>query len=411
MSLDVHLCGEPIGTLFSAGDGDYRFAYTPETVAAKGAGTSLLSTSLPVRPEPFSAEASSAYVEGLLPEGLARERLARALALDPGDGYGLIASTGRDCTGAVVFVPEGEGPEDIAPGADDWLGGPELESLLNWPPDPASQAEVRYSLSGARHKLALVRDREGEQWAMPSVAVPSTHVVKPEAGEFPDLVRNEMFCMELARAVGLPVAEAELEEIGGRTCLVSRRFDREGRIRLHQEDFCQALGFPPVSEARDEHDANGPGFAESSGLLKAVGRPEAVPLLLSAAFFNYAIGNGDAHGGNFGLLHDSGGTRLAPFYDLASTVVYDLPIHVGMVISEDYDQAVYLLEMGWVSEECDFDFDELRKLATIIAHRIGHEVEGVAARARREGWHAPVIDDIVELVIERATGLGFEADY
>lgn len=409
MSLDVHLRGELIGTLFSAGDNDYRFAYAPETVAAKGAGTPLLSSSLPVRAEPFSSQASCAYVEGLLPEGRARERLARGVGLDPADGYGLIASTGRDCSGAVVFVPEGETIEDRGAGLGDWLDHEALESLVGGAPDAGSELEIRFTLSGARHKLALVR--EGERWAMPSASVPSTHVVKPEAGEFPDLVRNEMFCMEVARTIGLPVAEAELDEIGGRTCLVSRRFDRDGATRLHQEDFCQALGFPRVAEALDEDDANGPGFAEASGLLKAIGRPDAIKLLLSVAFFNYAIGNGDAHGGNFGLLYESGGPRLAPFYDLTSTFVYDLPIHVGLVISEDYDQAVYLLEMGWISEECDVDFDELRKLAAVTAGRIGDALEVVAARAQSEGWHAPVIDDIVEVATERAAGLGFEADY
>ena len=278
-----------------------------------------------------------------------------------------------------------------------------------------SELEVRFSLSGARHKLALVRESEGDRdrWAMPSAAVPSTHVVKPEAGEFEDLARNEMFCMELARRVGLPVADAALEEIGGRTCLVSRRFDRDGHVRVHEEDFCQALGFPPPAEpfGGGGDDGAGPGFAEACGLLRAVGRPAAIPLLLSVAFFNYVIGNGDAHGGNLGLLHEAAGLRLAPFYDLASTVVYDLPIHVGMVINEDYDQAVYLLEMGWISEECDFDFDELRKLAGVMARRIGGALEFVAARSREEGWHAPVIEEIVEMASERAAGLGFEADY
>jgi serine/threonine-protein kinase HipA len=411
VSLDVHLCEERIGALFSAGENEYRFAYDPDVVASRGAGAPLLSTALPLRAEPFSAEASSAYVERLLPEGRTRTRLARAVGVEPEDGFGLIASLGRDCSGAVVFLRNGTPASEEGSSGRRWLDQGELEALISGPPRPDSELEVRYSLAGPRHKLALVADAAEHRWGMPSPTIPSTHVVKPEAGEFPDLVRNEMFCMKLARSVGLPVAEAELRTIGGRECLVSRRFDRERGRRVHQEDFCQALGIPPPSRAAGPIEASGPGFAEATGLLRAVGRPSAVSLLLSLAFFNYVIGTGDAHGGNFGLLHESGGSRLAPFYDLASTLAYDLPTHVGLVISEDYDQSVYLLEMGWASEECDLDFDETRKLAATVARRVQGALEIVAGRAQSEGWHAPVIDDIVALASERAAGLGFEADY
>lgn len=407
MSLDVHLRGQRVGRLFSAADNDYRFAYTPEAVAAGSTGAPLLSTALPVRAEPFSAPSSSAYVEGLLPEGRARERAARAVGLDPEDSFGLLAATGRDCPGAVVFLLEGEDPGDGA--GHEWLSDEQLASLLDGAPTDGPLP--RYSLAGISHKLALLRDEAGERWAMPTASAPSTHVIKPEAGEFPDLLHNELFCMELARSIGLPVAEATLEEVDGRTCLVSRRFDREGGARVHQEDFCQALGFPRPDSALDDAERRGPGFAEASGLLKAVDRPDAILLLLSLAFFNYVIGNGDGHGSNFSLLHEDGGTRLAPFYDLASTVVYDIPVHVGMVVNEDYDQGVYLLEMGWISEECGIDFDDLRMLAATVARRVGDALGPMADRARAEGWHAPVIDDIVDLAGERASGLGFEADY
>ena len=82
MSLDVYLYGERVGTLFPAGDNDYRLAYDPEVVERVGPGKALLSNSLPARPEPYSAEATRAYVEGLLPEGSRRARLGRELDID-----------------------------------------------------------------------------------------------------------------------------------------------------------------------------------------------------------------------------------------------------------------------------------------------------------------------------------------
>src|SRR5665811_1503006 len=108
MSLDVHLYGERVGTLFSAGDNDYRFAYDTDLVETIGTGQGLLSNSLPVRREPFSAETTQAYIEGLLPEGPRRKRMGKELELDQTDGYLMIAELGRDCPGAVTFVPEGQ---------------------------------------------------------------------------------------------------------------------------------------------------------------------------------------------------------------------------------------------------------------------------------------------------------------
>ncbi len=106
MSLDVYLYGERVGMLFPAGDNDYRLAYDPEVVERLGPGRTLLSSSLPARPEPYSAEATRAYVEGLLPQGPRRERIGRELELDPADGYLLLAALGEDCPGAVSFLAQ-----------------------------------------------------------------------------------------------------------------------------------------------------------------------------------------------------------------------------------------------------------------------------------------------------------------
>ena len=44
--------------------------------------------------------------------------------------------------------------------------------------------------------------------------------------------------------------------------------------------------------------------------------------LIDAAIFNLAIGNADAHGKNFSFLLDARGPRLAPLYDLLSTIAW-----------------------------------------------------------------------------------------
>jgi len=56
--------------------------------------------------------------------------------------------------------------------------------------------------------------------------------------------------MTLAGAVGLNVPPVSIRTVGNKPCIVVQRYDRnigaDGSItRVHQEDFCQALGFPP----------------------------------------------------------------------------------------------------------------------------------------------------------------------
>ena len=428
MSLDVYLYGERIGTLFPAGDNDYRLAYDPELVERVGPGRALLSNSLPARPEPYSAEATRAYVEGLLPEGPRRHRLGRELDLDAADGYLLLAELGQDCPGAVSFVHAGEAPRRPAPEEIAWLSEDELAELVKPPPPRLFSEEcpqrMRFALPGLRHKLSLIRDEPGRRWGWPEAGAPSTHVVKPETGEYPEYVANEMFCMTVCRQVGLPVAKASVAEIAGRRCLVSPRYDRVGGEagrevqRVHSESFCQALGIPPVADP-ESAEAEAPGWTEVRGLLSAVSRPDEVVNLLTAAFCNYILGNGDAHGKNFALIDRDRTTlaaperkwRLAPLADLTSTVVYDDPIHHGLIISEEYQETSYLLELAEVCEKCEFDFEVLRGLAATTAKRIGMAVETIATRSKKEGWHEPIVDKIVELAADRSFGLGAEVEY
>ncbi len=110
------------------------------------------------------------------------------------------------------------------------------------------EAGLRPSLAGAQAKVPVVR--RGEGIALPQPGEPSTHILKPAIPDFPDSVANEAFVMRLAARVGLDVAPVETGEAGGRPYLLVTRYDRAwgegGRVRrLHQEDFCQALGIPP----------------------------------------------------------------------------------------------------------------------------------------------------------------------
>jgi serine/threonine-protein kinase HipA len=104
--------------------------------------------------------------------------------------------------------------------------------------------------------------------------------------------------------------------------------------RIHQEDFCQALGVPPERKYASE---GGPTFRDCFALLRRVSARPAkdIAKLLDAAIFKLIVGNADAHGKNYSILYDDQGPRLAPPYDLLSTVAYpDLSPKMAMRIGK-----------------------------------------------------------------------------
>jgi serine/threonine-protein kinase HipA len=412
MSLDVYLYGERVGQLVPGAGDDYQLAYATERLEGFGAGGAVLSNSLPGSEEPYTPDATRTYVEGMLPAGDRRRRIAAELGLDPADGYGLIAVLGADCPGAVTFLPEDELALEDDGAEPAWLSEAELEELLTEEParffDPGRKERMRFALAGARHKLSLVQEKGNGRWAWPTHGKPSTHIVKPESDRHGDLVANEMFCTSVAREIGLWVAPTTVQTIAERRCLVCGRFDRgteDGRTsRFHQENFAQALGFPPATAAEGE-EAEGPSFAESAGLLRATGEEESVTLLLAAACVSYLLGNGDAHGENFSMLFAYEGPMLAPFYDIASTAVYEDPIHTGLTISAAPFENATMNDLARVAEECGIELDHCRNVAGNVAERVSGALLPVVEKAKSEGWDAPVIEGIVQIAAERCLAL------
>jgi serine/threonine-protein kinase HipA len=408
MSLDVYLNASPIGALSPAsGSTDYSFSYSERVATEAEEGAVVLSHSLPVRPEAYEAIPTRIFFDGLLPEDARRDELARELKISSNDSYGLLAEIGRDCAGAVVIVPEGEvvGPPT---GSVNWLNEDELNELVDrLPSQPLGvtkdKRKMRLSLAGAQRKLTLIRSGSG-QFGEPQADAPSTHLIKPQYGdEYPDLAYNEMFCMRVARCLGLPAAETDLEFIADRPCLVSRRFDRSSSgittTRLHQEDLCQALAVPTNLKYQSH---GGPSFGQFRELLLEIGRGADVETMVRAAVCNYVLGNSDAHGKNFAILFTELGRRLAPLYDLVCTAVYDLEEEMAMSVGDAFEpESVGYTD--WVDMSYDADL-QLESFLGMVSGTASHVLEcanSVAELARAEGWHVPIIDEIVDVARRR----------
>jgi serine/threonine-protein kinase HipA len=207
----------------------------------------------------------------------------------------------------------------------------------------AGEQGVRLSLAGAQDKLP-VRIQDDHIY-LPLATSPSTHLLKPAIEQFESIVVNEALCMDLARRSGLQTAETFVRTVDDIEFLVVKRYDREvyesgEPVRLHQEDFCQALGLAPEHKYQNE---GGPSLLQCVQLIRETSAVPAVDLaaFMDGVIFNYLVGNNDAHGKNFSLIHRpdaSGGTRLAPFYDLVCTVYYpDLSSKMAMKLGGEYD--------------------------------------------------------------------------
>jgi serine/threonine-protein kinase HipA len=240
---------------------------------------------------------------------------------------------GRDCVGAMQFLPDGMVIDAFQPIEGEPVSDEEIEAILaNLARAPLGidiEQEFRISVAGAQEKTALLF-HEG-RWKRPIGTTPTTHILKPQLVEIPtpwgmiDLsnsVENEHYCLKLLEGFGLQVAQTEMATFGARRVLVVERFDRRWRgdrqlLRLPQEDCCQALSIP---SSRKYQNQQGPSAVDIMTLLQGSDEPlrDQAAFLKSQMIF-WLIGATDGHGKNFSVFIRPGGRfELTPFYDVLS---------------------------------------------------------------------------------------------
>lgn len=272
------------------------------------------------------------WLWGLLPDNEAvLARWGRRFHVSPRNAFALLGAVGEDCAGAIQLVPPDRVDAVLHDDGQrvDWLSeGDVAERLRTLRSDPAASRAPRdtgqFSLAGAQPKTALIFD--GQRWGVPYGPTPTTHILKPPIDGFGGHAENEHFCLSLTRALGLPAAKSEVRRFEDEVAIVVKRYDRlriaDSIRRLHQEDMCQVLGLPPTKKYQNE---GGPGCAEMSEAIRThSGEPEEdTGTFARATLLNWIIGGTDAHAKNFSMLIGAGGrARLAPLYDVASTLPY-----------------------------------------------------------------------------------------
>jgi serine/threonine-protein kinase HipA len=338
--LDVYLHNNFVGHLVQDKHGQMLFTYSESWLTNSDAMP--LSQSLPLRKEAFKQKQCRGYFAGILPEEGKRDIIARNLGISVGNDFALLKEIGGECAGAVIFLPAGEQLDNHA-GKYKQLTEQELANIIQeLPIKPlmAGKDGIRLSLAGAQDKIAVYI--ENNKIFIPIDGALSTHIIKPAHQRFQGLIFNEYICLKLAKLSGLHVANAEVASVKGMNYLLIERFDRKinkdgKKVRLHQEDFCQALGI--ISEMKYEAEG-GPNLKTCFNLVRKISSRPAIDLqrLLDAVIFNFLVGNNDAHGKNFSFLYFSkDDVRLAPLYDIISTAYYpELSNKMAMKIGGEY---------------------------------------------------------------------------
>ena len=327
--LQVLMNGRRVGMLRREASGAVEFQYDESWLG--WAHALPVSLSLPLREDRYAGAPVIAVFDNLLPDNdKIRSQIAQRLRADGADAYSLLSAIGRDCVGALQFIPEGEAPANAGEVKGARLTDTEVAHIVNnltrSPLGLGDDSEFRISIAGAQEKTALLYLNGA--WLRPHGATPTTHIIKPQIGktttglDLSQSVENEHFCLEVLRALDLPAAETKILDFDAVRVLSITRFDRcwtqDGRLlRVPQEDFCQAMGIAPTRKYEVD---GGPGMPAALDLLKASDEPRAdQDLFLKAQFAFWLLGATDGHAKNFSVFLNAGGRfQLTPLYDVMS---------------------------------------------------------------------------------------------
>jgi serine/threonine-protein kinase HipA len=294
------------------------FTYDSSWIGLRGAFP--ISTTMPARPDRIGPDIFLPWAANLLPENEQLRTLGQLLGMARSDVIGLLSAIGGDTAGALSIGQPGR------TSSVQWrpVGTPdELEGILEDLPNKpflVGEEGVSMSLAGAQSKLAVAVD-EGGHICIPMNGSPSTHILKPDSPRLPGSVQNEAFCLTLARRMKIPTSNIATGKAGKRTFLLVKRYDRTdvgGRWRrLHQEDYCQALGIQPSAKYESNQTGiRGPTLKDMFEVTRRHLPATDIIRLLDMVVVNVLCCNTDAHAKNYSIMIRGNGASLAPIYDI-----------------------------------------------------------------------------------------------
>lgn len=324
VGLPVYFEQRLVGTI----DVDKRgpsFTYDRNWIGLRGAFP--ISTTMSFKSERIPSEAFVPWAANLLPESEQLRTLGQVLSMARGDIIGLLSAIGGDTAGALsIGQPGRTSSMRWRPMSTREELEKTIEDLPN-KPFLVGEEGVSMSLAGAQAKLAVAVNENG-QICIPMNGSPSTHILKPDSPRLPGSVQNEAFCLTLARRMKISTPNVTTGQAGQRTYLLVKRYDRaeiSGRWRrLHQEDFCQALGKLPSAKYECNYTGiQGPTLKDLFDVTRRHMAPPDIVRLLDMVIANVLVCNTDAHAKNYSIMIRGSGASLAPMYDVMCGEVWE----------------------------------------------------------------------------------------
>ena len=391
-----------VGYLWRDTLGRMSFRYESDWLAHEGFPISM---SLPLQDSVFASDTAHQFFANLLPEGNARAHIVRDLRVSDSD-FDLLREIGGECAGALSVLAD-----DETPSLDNgYQPLPEAELFQvvqrrgHLSRNGDQTTHPRLSLAGAQDKVPVAKF--GGKLHIPVGSSASTHILKFEIPGYKHVPAYETYLTWLARSVGMEAIEISFHQIEAGSYTLSTRYDRTQSNpvqRIHQEDFCQAMGLR--ADQKYQQPGNDSGFATCYKFLK---KASSVPLddakrLLEWQIFNVLAGNSDAHAKNLSFLYLPGGQiRLAPFYDLLCTRAVEgvddrLAMDVG---GESHPGLIRMHHWRELAESCDARPQYVEKLVAGMAKKLRQSLAEVRARFEEQYGEYPALQR-VDQVIER----------
>ncbi|HEX6693660.1 MAG TPA: HipA domain-containing protein [Longimicrobiales bacterium] len=377
--LEVYFYHYRVGRLSELGRGEVRFEYDPSWPFGL--------TGLPLRTSPPAYEALGLppFFDNILPEGWAESRLQAVYKIAKDDVYALLRTTPKYLSN-LTLRPRGLSEEAISL---DYLSASVEQLLPDRTPRSLVSEEIgsahdtrefwlelrrrgATALSGVQAKLPVhLSGVEGRpRLSLGDLNTTSTHILKLPSHQYADLVQNEWATMELARRVGIDVADvrqvvfqpdSQLDQPG----LLIERFDLPRQLESPAvipllEDAASLLGL----RRAEKYD---PSLERIGTALQQAGLDEqGLAAFFDHVVFSWITGNGDLHAKNISVLHefqpgklgsppDRTGVRYSPLYDLLNTRVvlrddlFALPLNGKRNALRRKDFAVLSRRWGWTN--------------------------------------------------------------
>jgi serine/threonine-protein kinase HipA len=347
-ALEVYVGASRVGLYARASNGALSFRYDPQWLASTRAFP--VSLSMPLSDRTWSGDQVHSYFDGLLPDDQAiKDKIAAREQAESAGTFDLLSVIGRDCVGALRFVPEGLDPGDPArmtyrPVSDEEIAR-RMASLGTSPLGMSvDEEDFRISIAGVQEKTAFLWAED--QWQIPLGTTPTSHIFKPAirqgpyGADFSDTPWNEWVCLAFCRAFGLESARADVHHYDGKPVIVVERFDRQWQdgvlYRLPQEDICQALAVPPLRKYESD---GGPGIVDVLAFLNGAASPREDRLsFMKAQVVFWLLAAIDGHAKNFSILLTPGGYKLTPLYDVMFAAPYpalsDHKVKLAMAVGD-----------------------------------------------------------------------------